>query len=204
MNGNQTIEVIQNTGAEDEQTFSRTRLIAKTVASAGGKMKGVFAKVKNEKIATCVAAAGGAAATGAGATAAAIGTTTMVTGGRICYGNYCGWREHRRGCRLPRRRSGRSRHWGGDRWNGDSGNVSSCRAGRNYGRICWGGYGNYGGRMAGHSDGDDGCGDNSARLGHSRCGGRSGNRTWCGNHLLDSQETQVINDLRKEIGVNHD
>ena len=79
MNGNQTIEVIQNTGAEDEQTFSRTRLIAKTVASAGGKMKGVFAKVKNEKIATCVAAAGGAAACGAGVTAA-VTAATATTG----------------------------------------------------------------------------------------------------------------------------
>ena len=78
MKKNQTAKVIEITETENKQHVGRAECIAKAVASAGGKVKGVLSKVKNEKVATCVAAAGGAAASGAGATAAVIGTTTMV------------------------------------------------------------------------------------------------------------------------------
>ncbi len=79
MNENQTVEVIEVTETNDKKPVSRAERITKAVASAGVKVRSALSKVKNEKVATCVAAAGGAAASGAGATAAVIGTTTMVT-----------------------------------------------------------------------------------------------------------------------------
>lgn len=79
MNENQTDEVIEVAETNDKKPVSRVERITKAVASSGGKVKGVLSKVKNEKIATCVAAAGGAAACGAGVTAA-VTAATATTG----------------------------------------------------------------------------------------------------------------------------
>lgn len=79
MNENETAEVIEVMETEDRKPASCTERIVKTVILAQNKVRSAFSKIRNEKVATCIAAASGAAATGTGVAAAAIGTTTAVT-----------------------------------------------------------------------------------------------------------------------------